>query len=102
MTTIKLQDWNRPPAGTTLEFHLLSHMVGLPSGSVVKNLPPKQEMQVLSLGWEDPLQMEVAANSSIFAWEIPQTEEPGRLQHMGSQRVTNDVRAKYQQEQLHG
>ena len=65
-----------------------------PGGSVVKNLPPKQEMQVLSLGWEDPLQMEMATHSSIFAWEIPRTEEPGRLQRMGSQRVTNDVRTK--------
>ena len=44
-----------------------------------------QEMQVLSLGWEDPLEEKMATHSSILAWEIPQTEESGRLQSMGSQ-----------------
>ena len=44
-------------------------------------------MQVQSLGREDPLEEEMATQSSILAWEIPQTEEPGRLQSMGSQRV---------------
>ena len=47
-------------------------------------------MQVLSLGWEDPLEEEMATPSSILAWEILQTEEPGGLQSMGSQRVGND------------
>ena len=47
------------------------------SGSVVKNLPAIQEMQVQSLGQEDPLEKEVATHSSIPAWEIPWTEEPG-------------------------
>ena len=47
-------------------------------------------MQVLSLGWEDPLEEEMATPSSILAWEIPQTEEPGGLQSMGSQRVGNN------------
>ena len=42
-----------------------------------------QEMQVQSLGWEDPLEKEMATHSSILAWEIPWTEEPGRLQSMG-------------------
>ena len=51
---------------------------GLPSGSVVKNLPVVQETQVQSLDQEDPLQKEMATHSSIFAWEIPWTEEPGR------------------------
>ena len=60
-------------------------MVGLPIGSVVKNLPPKQEMEVYSLGWEDSLENAMAAHSSIFAWEILGTEEPGRLQAMGSE-----------------
>ena len=46
-----------------------------------------QEMQVHSLGREDPLEKEMATDSSILAWEIPWTEEPGRLQSMGSQRV---------------
>ena len=46
-----------------------------------------QEIQVGSLGWEDPLEEEMAAHSSILAWEIPWTEEAGGLQPMGSQRV---------------
>ena len=46
-----------------------------------------QEMQVQSLGWEDPLEKEMATHSSILAWRIPWTEEPDRLQSMGLQRV---------------
>ena len=46
-----------------------------------------QEMQVLSSGREDPLEKEMATHSSILAWEIPWTEEPGRLQSMGSQEL---------------
>ena len=45
-----------------------------------------QETLVQSLGWEDPLEKEVATHSSILAWEIPWTEEPGGLQYMGSQK----------------
>ena len=56
----------------------------------VKNLPAMQEAQVRSLGGEDPLEKEAATHSSILAWEIPWTEEPGRLQLMGSQRVGHD------------
>ena len=55
----------------------------------MKNRPAMQEMQeasVRSLGQEDPLEEGIAAHSSIFAWKIPQTEEPGRLQSMGLQR----------------
>ena len=44
----------------------------------------KQEMQVQSLGWEDPLEKEMATHSNILAWEIPWTEAPGGLQYMGS------------------
>ena len=55
---------------------------------MVKNSPAKQEMQVQSLGWEDPLEKETATHSSILAWEIPWTEEPSGLQSMGSHRVT--------------
>ena len=57
---------------------------------MVKNLPAVQEtpqMQVQSLGWEDPLEKEMATHSSILAWNIPWTEEPGGLQSMGLQRV---------------
>ena len=56
----------------------------------VKNLPSMQETQVQSLGWEDPLEKGMATHSSILAWRIPWTEEPGRLQSMGSQRVGYD------------
>ena len=49
----------------------------------VKNLPAMQETQVQFLGWEDSLEKEMATHSSILAWEIPWTEEPGRLQSMG-------------------
>ena len=52
--------------------------------SVVKNPPAKQETWVWSLGWEDPMEKEMATHSSILAWEIPWTEEPGRLQSLGS------------------
>ena len=51
---------------------------------MVKNPPAKQEMQIQSLDQEDPLEKEMATNSSILALEIPWTEEPGRLQFMGS------------------
>jgi len=53
----------------------------------VKNLPAMQETQVWSLSREDPLEKEMATHSSIFAWEILWTEEPGRLQSMGSQEL---------------
>ena len=49
-----------------------------------------QEMQVQSLGWEDPLKKEMVTHSSILAWTIPWTEEPGGLQSMGSQRIRHD------------
>ena len=53
----------------------------------VKNLPAMRETQVQSLGWEDPLEKGMAIHSSILAWTISWTEEPGVLQPMGSQRV---------------
>ena len=54
---------------------------------MVKNLPAKQEKWVLSLGQEDPLEKQMAIRSSILAWEIPWTEEPGRLQPMGRKEL---------------
>ena len=56
----------------------------------VKNLPTIQETWVLSLGWEDPLQNGLATRSSILAWRVPWTEEPGGLPFMGSQRPGHD------------
>ena len=54
---------------------------------MVKNLPAIQEIQVQSLGWEDPLEKGMTTHSSILPWKIPWTEEPGELQSMGLQRV---------------
>ena len=57
---------------------------------MVKYLPAVQEMQVRSLGREDPLEKRMATHSSILAWRILWTEEPGVLQSVGSQRVRHD------------
>ena len=57
---------------------------------MVKCLSTVRETWVQSLGWEDPLEKEMAIHSSTIAWKIPRTEEPGRLQSMGSQRVGHD------------
>ena len=64
-----------------------------PGGSAVKNLPAmqdSQETQVQSLGQKDPLEEGTATHSSILAWRIPWTEEPGGLQSMGLQRLVQD------------
>ena len=71
----------------------MSSQVDFLGGTVVKNLPAHaktQEMWVQSLGQEDPLEKEMATPSSILAWRIPWTEEPGRLQSMGLQRIRHD------------
>ena len=57
---------------------------------MVKNLPAMQETQVQSLDWEDHLEKGMTTHSSILAWRIPQTEEPGGLQSMGLKRVRHD------------
>ena len=74
--TIALTRWNFVGKVMFLLFNMLSRLV--------KNLTAMQETWVQSLGWDDPLENEMAANSSILAWRIPRTEEPGRLQSMGS------------------
>ena len=56
----------------------------------LKRLPEMQETRVPTLGWEDPLEKEMATHSSILAWRIPWTEEPGGLQSTGLQRVGHD------------
>ena len=65
-----------------------------PGGSLVaqrlKHLPAMQETWVRALGWEDPLEKEIATHSSTLAWRILWTEEPGGLQSMGSQRAKHD------------
>ena len=68
-------------------------IMGLPGGSAVKNpsaMQKTQEMWIQSLGQEDPLEKGIATHSSILAWRIPWTEEPGGLQSMGSHRVGHD------------
>ena len=57
---------------------------------MVKSLPAMQETWVQFVGWEDPLEKEMSTHTSILAWEIPQTEEPGGLESMESQRVRHD------------
>ena len=57
---------------------------------MVKRLPAMRETQVLFLGWEGPLEKEMAIHSSTLAWKIPWMEEPDRLQSIGSQRVGQD------------
>ena len=57
---------------------------------MVKHLPAMRGIWDQSLSWEDPLEKEMATHSSTLAWKIPWTEEPGRLQSMGSQRVRHD------------
>jgi len=54
------------------------------------NLPAMRKSQVRPLGWEDPLEKEMATHSSILVWKIPRTEEPGRLQTIGLQRIRHD------------
>ena len=67
-------------------YHMPSSLVA----QIVKRLPTMRETQILSLGWEDPLEKEMATHSSTLAWKIPWTEESGRLESMGSQRVGHD------------
>ena len=61
--------------------------MGFFRGQMIKNLPALWEAQVQSLGWEDPLEKEMKTRSSILAWKIPWTEEPGGLQSMGWQQT---------------
>ena len=61
---------------------------------MVKCLPAMRETWVRFLGWEDPLEKEMATHSSILVWRIPWMEEPGGLQSMGSQRVGHDFTQK--------
>ena len=65
-------------------------LLGFPGSSEVKNLPAVQETEVLSLGPADPLDEGMTTHSNILAWEIPWTDESGRLQSLRSQRVGHD------------
>ena len=92
---------NHSPLGVTqcLSMYASSEVPTIPTriglqaslvAQLVKNLPAVQQTWVRSLGWEDPLEKKMATNSSILAWKISWTKEPGRLQSMGSQRVGHD------------
>ena len=72
------------------QFITLSNVWAFLVAQNVKHLPATQETQVQSLGWKDLLEKGMATLSSILAWRIPRTEEPGKLQLMGSQRVRHE------------
>ena len=80
--------------------YLTLHRWVLLVAQTVKDPPTMQESQVQSLGWEDPLEKGMDTPSSILAWGIPWTEEPGRLQSTGLQRVRPDLATKRQQQIL--
>ena len=75
---------------TSVRNHLILVREASLVAQVVKNLHAIWETWVLSLGWEDPLEEGMATHSSILTWRIPWTEEPGKLQSMGSQRVRHN------------
>ena len=70
---------------------------GFPDGSVVKNLPVNVGDEVQSLGWEDPLEKEMATHFSVLAWEIPWAEEAWQYSLQGHKRVRQDLATKQQQ-----
>ena len=74
---------------TDLRMHLEAYGTSMVA-QMVKNLPAMQETWFRSLGWEDPLEKGMATHSSVLAWKIPWTEEPGRLQSTWSQGVEYD------------
>ena len=89
--TLSLQEVSLPHCGLLLErYFLIPRTMCFPGGSVVKSLPAMQETRVQSPGGEDPLEESTTTHSSILAWRISWTEEPGRLQSIGSQRVKHD------------
>ena len=102
--SISLFSWNLKtfrvvPFFFFFRIHTKKHLLGTNHGpkkrtslvaQTVKRLPTVQETRVQCLGQEDPLEKEMATHSSTLAWKIPWTEEPGRLQSMGSQRVGHD------------
>ena len=81
--------WGPKELDTTEQPSLLLSGWDVLEAQKVKNPPAMRETWVRSLGWEDPLEKEMATHSSILAWRIPWTEEPGRLQSMGSQESGN-------------
>ena len=72
-----MEPWTVPVTGQVVAFGQTGLLFGVPGGSAVKNLPAMQETQILSLGWDDLLEEGIATPSSILAWRIAWTEEPG-------------------------
>ena len=70
-------------------------ILDFPGGSVVNNLPVNVGDKVQSLGWEDPLEEDMATHSSILAWRNPWTEESGGLQSIASQRIRHDLATEH-------
>ena len=73
---------------------ILRHKQASLVAQMVKNLPAMEETRVQSLGWEDSLKKEMATYSNTLVWEIPWTEEPSRLQSMGSQKLGHNLATK--------
>ena len=74
-----------------IDMHIdIGKIWGFPSGSAVRNPPAMQQLQFQSLGLEDPLEEGMVAHSNILAWRIPWTEDLGRLQSVGSQRIRHN------------
>ena len=87
------QDWKRPaiiPIPQKGNVKECSNYRTIALIYMLKNLPAMQEILVLSLGWEDPLEKGMATHSSILTWELPWTEEPDGLQSMGLQTAGHD------------
>ena len=102
---LRFNPWsgNQIPYAATKSLHATVKYPSCPSwaslvAQMVKGLPTKWETWVCSLGWEDPLEKEMATHSSTLAWKIPQTEESGRLQSMESQRVRHNLATKNNKE----
>ena len=89
---INLEGWDREGDGRKVQTggYICRTMADSLVAQMVKHLYTMQETRVRSLGWEDPLEKEMAIHCSTIAWNIPCTEEPGKLQSMGSQRVGHD------------
>ena len=88
----KQQQQIRYNTGNSTQYSVITYMRKGASlvAQTIRDLPVMQETWVESLGWEDPLEEEIATHTSILAWKIPKTEEPGRLQATGLQRVGHD------------
>ena len=92
MDNVKLDGHIQPHIDLNVKLRVIGTLFLFPSlvAQTVKCLPTMREIQVQSLGREDPLEKELATHSRTLAWKIPWMEEPGGLQSMGSQRVRHD------------